>query len=996
VRRHWGRTRNNFLARTGEDIVDAAVVYRGVTYLFSGDQYVRYSGPDYRYVDAGYPRPIVGNLRTEEGFTNLPATFDDDLAERFAAGSRSMIDGAVANDRHVYLFVDRTCHVAARDVAASYDLGVLGRVRNNIADRQRVDAALVTGTATLLFSGDQYVKYSGTDYTRVDDGYPRTIAGSLPDELGMSEELPVAFRDRLDAAFRTADGRTFLFAGDQYLTVDGEDVRVGSVRGTWGVVRNSFRAENAGLDAAFAAPTGELYAFAGDQYVRYQPGKPDKVEDGYPRLIRDAWGNLPADFEIGVDAAFTLDGRVYLGQGEEYVRYSGGFDAIDRTYPQPYRHRWCDAADYRLSDLRTISRVAELARTHPDPDGGLATFLLPGPRTVADPYRYLADLFGWDVEEVRWCRRHSRFLAGAAVDEENLEWEFLLELVDLFAVTSRFGAGPSRILAEVWSRLYPADGDPAADPPDEAEIAAAADALYAMLARRTDAQQWPVLARQLHDELNLAKRDALVATVLADLGGDSTSRDLFDQFLIDVDMGSRGITSRVREAIAAAQLYLHRYLLNLEHPDGDEPARQQVKQWWQWMRAYRVWEANRKVFLYPENYLRPELRGAKTPAFATLESDLLQGEITASAVEQAYKRYLDEYTEVSRLAIAGGYVYTKDRDADGPRRLVLFGRTRTAPRRYYYRRAEFASREKLAASWEPWQPVGLQIDADHVHPVHAFGRVFVFWTVTEPVREEAETGTTIVTRGEGESQHVSSTGGVQRVKILYSFHNLNKDWVPAQTLGVGASETGAVSDATLLVQPRLAPDGDRVSIVVSGSYTVTTPPVDPATEDATVRDGSVLFELNPELYATDLTGSTDAHALAVAIDLDATEATAATAARVAEIFVDPVELSAVARFDAPTSSEIWFSADHMGGSFLCRPVTADEVPAAEVTPLDDNPDGFPEWPAVHAAVELPNGTRYFFGESRYAGAAPGQDLSEPVEIGSRWGVPAPSCPRPAT
>jgi receptor-binding and translocation channel-forming TcA subunit of Tc toxin/ABC toxin-like protein/neuraminidase-like protein/hemopexin/virulence plasmid A protein len=964
VRRHWGRTRNNFLARTGDDIVDAAVVVRGVTYLFSGEQYVRYSGPDYRFVDAGYPRPIVGNLRTEEGFTNLPASFDDDLAERFAGGSRSMIDGAVADDRHVYLFVDRTCHVAARDVTASYDLGVLGRVRNNIVDRQRVDAALVTDSATLLFSGDQYVRYGGTDYTKVDDGYPRTIAESLHAELGVTA-LPVEFHDGLDAAVR-ADGHTFLFAKDQYLTVDGLDVQVAPVRGTWGVVRNTFRATNAGLDAAFVAPTGELYAFAGDQYIRYRPGKPEKVEDGYPRLINDAWGDLPDGFEERVDAGFTLDGRVYLGKEEEYVRYSGAsFAAVDRTYPQSYRHRWCDAADYRLGDLRTITRVAELARTHPD---------LVDYRTVTDPYRDLADQFGWDIEEIRWCRRHSRFLSGAAVDEENLEWEFLLELVDLFAVTSRLGAGPSRILAEVWSKLYPEAGVP-----DEATVAGVADTMYALLADRTDAQQWPVLARQLHDELNLAKRDALVATVLADIGGDSTSRDLFDRFLIDVDMGSRGNTSRVREGIAAAQLYLHRYLLNLEGPEDDEPARQRVKLWWQWMRAYRVWEANRKVFLYPENYLRPELRSTKTPAFATLESDLLQGEITAGAVEQAYKRYLDEYTEVSRLAIAGGYVYTKDRAPGGPRRLVLFGRTRTAPRRYHYRRAEFASREKFAGSWEPWQPVNVQIDADHVHPVHAFGRVFVFWTVTEPVREEAETGTTIVTRGEGDTQHISSTGGAQRIKILYSFHNLNKDWVPAQTLGVGPSETGAISGETLLVQPRLAADGERVSIVVAGSYTVTNAAADPAT-----REASVLFELNPELYATDLSGATDAHALAVAIDLDATQATAATAERVAEIFVDPVDPSAVVRFDAPTRSETWFSADHMGGSFLCRPVIPVEQPAADLIPLDGNDDGFPEWP-VHAAVELPDGTRYFFDEDNYVGAAEGEELSDPARTGSRWG-----------
>jgi hypothetical protein len=29
---------------------------------------------------------------------------------------------------------------------------------------------------------------------------------------------------------------------------------------------------------------------------------------------------------------------------------------------------------------------------------------------------------------------------------------------------------------------------------------------------------------------------------------------------------------------------------------------------WEWGKNYRVWEANRKVFLYPENWIEPELR----------------------------------------------------------------------------------------------------------------------------------------------------------------------------------------------------------------------------------------------------------------------------------------------------------------------------------------------------------------------------------------------------
>ena len=920
------------------------------TYLFSGDQYVRYSTPDCRYVDAGYPKPIAGNLRAEEPFTNLPPAFDEELLQRAANGSRSMVDAVVEDGRNIHVFVGRTCHVVSPAATATYGLGILGRVRNTIAERRRVDAALVSGEHTYLFSGDQYVRYTGGAYGPVDDGYPRAIAGSLAGELGMPE-LPAEFRERvdadgIDAAFRAPDGRTYLFSDGHYLLLENGTVTTGKVAGTFGQVRNEFagrRADERGtspageqvgvpsyLDGAFVTADGDLYAFAGSQYARYASGAYDLVEEGFPYRIRDSWGDLPPDFESGINAAFRLHGRTYLVKNDEYVRYSGDwFEAIDRTYPQPFRYRWTDAADYRIDDLRAISRYAALVRTHPQ----LESFLLSGPDTVPDPYGFVAGTFGWDADELKWCRRHSRFLSGAATDEERLELEFLLEVVHLFAVTGKLGAGPSRVYDEVWSRLYAA-GD----------VDGAADVLQLLLARKAGPAEWPALARQLHDELNLSKRNALVPAVVAQLGQVS-SRDLFDRFLIDVYMGARGITSRIREALAATQLYIHRYLLHLEPRTGergtseessatigtvavvdDDAARQQIKLWWKWMGNYRVWEANRKVFLYPENYLRPELRMAKTPAFATLESDLLQGEITAAGVERAYKRYLDEYSEVSRLTIAGGYVYAKDQDPSGPRRLVLFGRTKTDPRRYYYRLAEFGSREKLSAAWDPWMPVDLQIDADRVHPVHAFGRVFVFWTTTETVAEDDPSLTTVVAKAEGSEQRVTAQAKTERVKIFYSFYNLNEEWVPAQSLGTGVKEAGTISGMTMLLRPRMKDDG-KMSVVVSCSYSVTPPPDPNAKEAPKPRRAAVLFDLNPELYADDLldlTSSTDPGADTVALTTDLEEAVAAatTGDRVARIFLDPVNAADVVRFDAPQGAESWpwFSVDVRGGSFLCRPV----------------------------------------------------------------------------
>ncbi|GLW09364.1 hypothetical protein Misp01_44930 [Microtetraspora sp. NBRC 13810] len=653
----------------------------------------------------------------------------------------------------------------------------------------------------------------------------------------------------------------------------------------------------------------------------------------------------------------------------------------------------------------------------------LAAFLLPGEAAVEDPYRYLADLFGWDADEIRWCRRRVGLLTDGAADESLFELEFLIRIAGLFAFTARLGTVPSALHADVWSRLHADGADPALD--------AAAEALQELLIRRNDPADRPALKRTLHDELNVLRRDALVGALLTRSPGDGlrTPRDLFDRFLIDVEMGPRGNTSRVREAVAAVQLYVHRYLLGLESPraaaESAEDVRRRILDWWQWMRGYRLWEANRKVFLYPENYIRPELRADRTPAFRALEGDLLQNEITPAAVEQAYKRYLDEYTEVSRLTIAGGYVYTKDRTTGGPYRLALFGRTKTDPRRYYHRRAEFAGRDRLSASWEPWQKVNLQIDADEVHPVHAFGRMFVFWAAVEPVADDGAT-TTVVTESSGDGQQVSGKPPTRQIKIFYSFENLNKEWVAAQTLGVGAPRSGTVDGVTLFIQPVAADEG--TSIVVACAYTVTTP--NPPAEDGgpqapTVRRTGLMFSLSPELVAEDLTeraladipGISDLpfgifHGPVLEVlagawvagetDDKVAQALAAAAERVAEVFVDPVRPADVVRFDTPVAAESgsWFSVDVKGGSFLCRPTEAGPDESATPLPLAGNDDRLPAWGKVDAAVELPGGARYFFDNTagQYAESVPGKvpvgapagtsggALSGRLTTASRWGL----------
>ena len=76
-------------------------------------------------------------------------------------------------------------------------------------------------------------------------------------------------------------------------------------------------------------------------------------------------------------------------------------------------------------------------------------------------------------------------------------------------------------------------------------------------------------------------------------------------------------TSRIRLALSVVQLFVTRCLMNLEPEVSPGSIR---KDRWEWMRRYRVWEANRKIFLYPENWLEPELRDGKSPFFRELAS----------------------------------------------------------------------------------------------------------------------------------------------------------------------------------------------------------------------------------------------------------------------------------------------------------------------------------------------------------------------------------------
>ncbi len=258
-----------------------------------------------------------------------------------------------------------------------------------------------------------------------------------------------------------------------------------------------------------------------------------------------------------------------------------------------------------------------------------------------------------------------------------------------------------------------------------------ADDIAQTVKAKYDDASWRTIGKALNDELRSVQKAALIDYMLADgkmaARGIVDANQLFEYLLIDVEMGTCMRTSRIKQAISSVQLFIQRCLMNLEkhvRPSAID------EEHWEWMKNYRVWEANRKVFLYPENWIEPELRDDKSPFFEELENQLLQDDVTAETAEQAFVSYLEKLDEVRRLEICGMYSQSEDDDGEATDILHVFGRTRNKPPTYYYRQLIDG---KL---WTPWEKVNLDIQSDHLIPVVHDRRLYLFWPIFEETADK--------------------------------------------------------------------------------------------------------------------------------------------------------------------------------------------------------------------------------------------------------------------
>ena len=266
-------------------------------------------------------------------------------------------------------------------------------------------------------------------------------------------------------------------------------------------------------------------------------------------------------------------------------------------------------------------------------------------------------------------------------------------------------------------------------------------ALQGALRARYAEADWLTVVKPIYDALRIEQRDALVAFILqafkakppaAPFNGANTPDTpdkLFEFFLVDVLTQPAVETSRIRLALSTVQLFIERVLRGLEPQvaPSDVNAAQ-----WAWMKRYRVWQANREVFLWPENWLYPELRDDQSPIYQATASALLQGDITDDAATSAYLDYLTSLEEIAKLEPCGIYYVPATTGGGGSQSdeiAYVVARSAGAHRKHFFR-------QLANGSWTPWEEVKVECEDMPLTPVvwnvpdgsgGTSQRLFLFW-----------------------------------------------------------------------------------------------------------------------------------------------------------------------------------------------------------------------------------------------------------------------------
>jgi len=426
-----------------------------------------------------------------------------------------------------------------------------------------------------------------------------------------------------------------------------------------------------------------------------------------------------------------------------------------------------------LTDISHLSVFAQLGRTAPNTASRLVEyFMIPvGTGLNADKVATLAYIMQWPLPSL------SRLIETFWPDDNDHSSDYttltgVLRLQRCFDTSNRTGMGIESIegLYRLNDKGVVAAGR--LDPKAWLEFEISRDAVLGALGATLASEQFDAAFDEISSSVYESDRDALAGYTLWVIAGKPASAietidELSQYLLIDIKMGGCDLTSPIAQASNSLQVYLQRCRSQFEPGvidlSGIKP------NWWQWIMNYRVWEANRKIFLYPENYLDPTLRQNPSPQFEKLTDDLLQMNSTDITVTDAYIKYINGVAAVANLAPVDAY-YAKALDPvtnDKEDTLFFIGRSRGEPYSYQYRRHRATP---YGAYWSPWKPVESRINTPLATAAFAFNRLYLFWTEI----------------GESESSNIadneSTTVGSSTAAVKFIYQKPDASWTEPQTL----------------------------------------------------------------------------------------------------------------------------------------------------------------------------------------------------------------------
>ncbi|MEM6436202.1 MAG: neuraminidase-like domain-containing protein, partial [Cyanobacteria bacterium P01_D01_bin.115] len=337
---------------------------------------------------------------------------------------------------------------------------------------------------------------------------------------------------------------------------------------------------------------------------------------------------------LATELRLTANEITFLAsQPDDFIDNQGWLNALPAIAPVNSA-----IATALLAAFNAWLTFAELkAKLAPD-DEQLLTILQDPVVATEGPDSLLFKLTRWDTSSLEALLAHFGYAKRGLARVQTFS-----QIASAFQIAKRLGVSTSALIAATTNE------------PD----AAAVQNLQAALRARYDQSRWLQVLQPINDKMRGLQRDALVAYILHQMSLSpstahiNTPEKLFEYFLMDVQMEPCMQTSRIRHALSSVQLFIERCLMNLEPRVSPISFKDAERKQWEWMKRYRVWEANRKVFLYPENWLEPELRDDQSPFFRETMSELLQGDITEERAAEALLNYLSRLDEVAKLEPCG-------------------------------------------------------------------------------------------------------------------------------------------------------------------------------------------------------------------------------------------------------------------------------------------------------------------------------------------------------